>query len=45
MEPEGSLPYSQVPATCPYQHLYIQIKIKIWLHVSTLYELSTGQRT
>jgi hypothetical protein len=21
MEPEGSLPYSQVPATCPYPEL------------------------
>jgi hypothetical protein len=21
MEPEGSLPYSQVPATCPYPQL------------------------
>ena len=28
MEPEGSLPYSQAPATCPYTeptHIYIYI--------------------
>jgi hypothetical protein len=24
MEPEGSFPHSQVPATCPYQEYYIQ---------------------
>jgi hypothetical protein len=26
MEPEGLLPYLQVPATCPYQILYIPTK-------------------
>jgi hypothetical protein len=27
MEPEGSLPFSQVPATCPRIYIYIYIYI------------------
>ena len=26
MEPEGSLPYSQVPATCPYPIVTVQVR-------------------
>jgi hypothetical protein len=30
MEPEGSLPYSQVLATCPYPELLIQYRVYIY---------------
>jgi hypothetical protein len=36
MEPEGSLPYSQVPATCPYPEPTREIEVYC-------YELSFGK--
>jgi hypothetical protein len=32
MEPEGSLPYSQMPATCSCRPLFRVIRAKIWSH-------------
>jgi len=29
MEPEGSLPHSQVPATCPYPELLSRTKVPV----------------
>jgi len=29
MEPEGSLPHSKVPATCPYQYYNLHSKISL----------------
>jgi hypothetical protein len=34
MEPEGSLPHSQEPATCPYpEHIYVDMYIYIYTHI------------
>ena len=33
MEPEGSLPHSQVPATCPFPHR------DKWVHVTTAWRV------
>jgi hypothetical protein len=32
MEPEGSLPHSQEPATCPYPELYV-----LYAHCMSMY--------
>jgi hypothetical protein len=39
MEPEGSLPHSQVPATCPYPEMCFQI-LKIILKLAWIFHLT-----
>jgi hypothetical protein len=37
MEPEGSLPHSQEPATCPYSELYLPtVRRNVTLHLLVL---------
>jgi hypothetical protein len=47
MEPEGSLPHSQVPATCPYPEPARSILLNLWTHhaVGTGIRLSHGSCT
>ena len=42
MEPKGSLPHSQVPATCPYL-LYLSV-LQIASHKTPLLSISWGEK-